>query len=519
MKLRALVPAGLLMIPAVAGGWILHDLVPSDGAKIFAQVMSLVKSNAVDPLTEDEVYERAARGLVDELGDAYADLYSPEEIAAFNRESLGAAYGGLGMLIESQEGVVTVTRVFPGTPAERGGVMAGDRIVRVGDKTTLNLKIEDVSKMLLGPVGTQVKVTFARAGTAGPMEGMYTRAQVQRPAVPFAVVIGKDIGYIPLQRFSENSANEVRTALVKLSEQGAKSFVLDLRGNGGGSVAEALTISNLFLERGQEIAQVRFRGKPEETSIARNEPVSRTEPLVILIDPFTASASEIVTGALQDHDRALVVGTTSFGKGLVQEIYTLQDQWALKMTVGKWYTPAGRTIQMERDDNGAPIDSIAKIPRPEYKSDAGRTVYGGGGIVPDVKALPDTMPTTESDFVRALGARANAVYVAVYDQALAVKNTVKPGFRIEPSWRDAVFAHLQKNDVAVTRTQFDEARSLIDRLLQVRIATLAFGDGAAFSLTIPDDAPVRTAISLLEKGRTQSDLFALASSQKVGQTK
>ncbi len=516
MRIRSFLPVGLLMIPAVAGGWILHDLAPADGAKMFAQVMSLVKSNAIEPLTEDEVYQNAARGLVEEMGDAYADLYSPEEIAAFNRESLGNAYGGLGMLIESQEGVVTVTRVFPGTPAERGGVMPGDRIVRVGDKTTLNLKIEDVSKMLLGPIGTQVKVTFARAGTAGSMEGMYTRAQVQRPAVPFAVIIGRDIGYIPLQRFSENSANEVRTALLKLRAEGAKSYVLDLRGNGGGSVSEALNISNLFLDPGQEIAQVRFRGKPNEVSVARFPAVSKTEPVVVLIDPFTASASEIVTGALQDHDRALVVGTVSFGKGLVQEIYTLQDQWALKMTVGKWYTPAGRTIQTERDDNGVPVDSIAKIPRPEFKSDAGRKLYGGGGIVPDVKADPDTMTTVESQFVRALGARANAVYVAVYDQALAVKGSVQPGFRIEPAWRDAVFAHLQKSDVAVSRELFDSARTLIDRLLEVRIATLAFGDGEAFALTVTDDAAVRTAVSLLEKGRTQKDLFALTPPLKPG---
>jgi carboxyl-terminal processing protease len=505
---------GLLVLPAVAGGWILHDMAPSNGAQMFAQVLSLVKSNAIEPMDDNAIYQHAARGLVDELDDAYAALYSPEELAAFNRESLGNAYGGLGMLIESQEGVVTVTKVFPGTPAERGGVMPGDRIMRVDDKPTLDLDISDVSAMLLGKIGTQVKVSLARAGTVGPIEGMFTRAEVQRPAVPFTVVLNKDVGYLPLQRFSENSANEVRNALVSLREQGAKSFVLDLRGNGGGSVDEALNISNLFLEPGQEIASVRFRGKEPEISKARFPAVAKTEPVVVLIDPYTASASEIVTGALQDHDRALVVGTTSFGKGLVQEIYRLQDQWALKMTVGKWYTPAGRSIQLERDERGVPVDSARNAKRPEYQSDSGRTVYGGGGIVPDVTAKPDTMPSVEAGFVRALGPQANAVYVAVYDEALAVKDHVKPGFSIEPSWRDAVFAHLQKSEVKVTRAQFDAAQSLIDRLLQVRIATLAFGDAAAFRLTVGDDAPVRTALSLLQKGHTQQDLFALATSVK-----
>ncbi|MEO5510692.1 MAG: S41 family peptidase [Longimicrobiales bacterium] len=516
MRIRGIVPAGLLLLPAVAGGWILRDMVPDNGARLFAQVVSLVKTNAIAPLTEDEVYQHAARGLVADLGDAYADLYSPEEIAAFNRESLGNSYGGLGMLIESQDGLITVTKVFPATPAERGGVMPGDRIIRVGDKPTRNLKIEDVSKMLLGPIGTQVKVLFHREGMTEGLEGTYTRAQVQRPAVPFAVIIGRDIGYIPLQRFSENSAKEVRAALLKLRGEGAKSYVLDLRGNGGGSVNEALNITNLFLDPGQEIAQVRFRGKPNEVSLTRFPAVSKTEPVVVLIDPYTASASEIVTGALQDHDRALVVGTTSFGKGLVQEIYTLQDQWALKMTVGKWYTPAGRTIQLERDENGIPIDSAANAKRPEFKSDGGRIVFGGGGIVPDVKADPDTVSLVESNFIRQLGTKRNAVYIAVYDQALAVKGSVKPGFTIQQSWRDGVFAHLQKSDAGVTREQFDAARTLIDRLLELRIATLAFGDGSAFLLSIHDDAPVRAAVTLLEKGRTQKDLFALATTKNGG---
>jgi carboxyl-terminal processing protease len=527
MRFRKILPVGLLILPAVAGGWILHDMTPDSGQQMFVQVLSLVKSNAIKPLTDEEIYQHAARGLVNELGDAYADLYSPEELAAFNRESLGNAYGGLGMLIESQEGVVTVTKVFPSTPAERGGVRPGDRIIKVGDTPTLNLKIDSVSHMLLGPIGTQVDVAFAREGVAEPITGTYTRATVQRPAVGLAQVIGKDIGYIRLERFSQNSANEVRDALLKLRADGAKSYVLDLRGNGGGSVDEALNISNLFLDPGQTLASVRYRGKPEEVSTARFPAVSRTEPLVVLIDPYTASASEIVTGALSDHDRALVVGTTSFGKGLVQEIYNLQDKWALKMTVGKWYTPAGRTIQLERDINGVPIDSAKNAKRPEYKSDSGRLIFGGGGIVPDLKVNPDTMTTIEANFVRALGAKANAVYVGVYDEALAVKNSVKPGFKVQPAWREAVWTHLEKAGAttpvacatlvacnAVSRTQFDQAQSLIDRLLEVRVATLAFGDAEAFELTIPDDAPIRAAMDALNRSHTQKDLFALAIAAK-----
>ena len=504
----------LLLAPVLVGGWAVRDLLPASGPKLLAQVLQVVNEYAIEGLSQDEMYERAARGLVDRLDDPYAELYSPEELATFSREQLGAAYGGLGMQIEDQQGLITVTRVFPNTPAERGGVRAGDRVVAVNGESTQGLSIEEVSGRLVGRAGTTVEATFTRAGVAEPITGTFTRAVVHVPAVPYAVVLDGGIGYIPLQRFNEMASRDVRRAVTDLKEKGAQSLIVDLRGNGGGSLEEALLISNLFLPVGDEIARVEYRNREPDVYTARDLTLTTDMPMIVLTDGFSASASEIVAGALQDHDRALVLGTGSFGKGLVQQIYPLDDGWALKITTGKWFTPSGRSIQLERNEDGTPVHDDSAT-RPAYRSDAGRVVYGGGGITPDLVVRPDTIDTPEQVFTELVGNKGPLVYVAIYDLALAVKDQVSPDFTIRDEWRDDLFERIRKADVPVTREQFDAARPLIDRLLEQRIAALAFGDSAAFRRAVPEDAQVRAAIELLTEGRSQAELFALVDRRKA----
>jgi len=500
--------AVLFLVPAVAGGWAAHDMLPHDGPKLLAQVLQIVNSEAIESLTQDEMYERAARGLVERLDDRYADLYSPEELATFSREQLRSAYGGLGMQIEDQQGTITITRVFPNTPAERGGLRAGDRVVAVNGESTRGLRIEEVSGRLVGEAGTTVEATFTRAGLSEPFTGTFRRAVVHVPAVPYAIVMAGDVGYIPLQSFNETSSDDVRNAVKALQAKGATSLIVDVRGNGGGSLEEALMISNLFLPAGQEISRVEYRDRDPDVYKARNATVTRDMPMVVLTDGYSASASEIVAGALQDHDRALVLGTATFGKGLVQQIYPLDGGWALKLTTGRWFTPSGRSIQLDRADDGTPILGET-AERPEYQSDAGRTVYGGGGITPDLVVKLDTMGAAEREFSRVVGTKGPEVYVAIYDQAIAVKDGVAPDFTVSQAWHDQLFARLETAEVPVTRQQYDAARPLIDRLLSQRVAALAFGDSAAFRRMAGDDAHVRSAIDLLKQGRSQQDLFAI----------
>lgn len=505
----------LMLLPGLAGGWILHGLLPQDGARLFSQVVQIIGSDAIDGLNADELYHEAARGLVERLTDDYADLYSPEELAAFSREQLGSNYGGLGMQIEDQQGMVTVTRVFPNTPAERGGVIAGDRVTSVNGESTRGLRLDEVSNRLIGTPGTTVDVSFVRAGVPEPIQGTFTRAVVHIPAVPYTLVFEGGVGYVPLQRFNESSAGEVRDAIRSLQARGAKSFVLDVRGNGGGSLEEALTISNLFLPSGREIARVEYRTRQPDVYTSRSLTVLPDAPMVVLTDGFSASASEIVAGALQDHDRALVLGTGSFGKGLVQQIYSLDSGWALKLTTGKWYTPSGRSIQRDRDDTGAPVGGT-DAERPVFQSTGGRTILGGGGIVPDLVVQPDTMTTAEQAFMSAVSAKGAQVYVAVYDQALEVKGSVERDFAVSAAWRDALFARLERAEVPVTRAEYDAARPLIDRLLEQRVAGLGFGDSASFRRFARHDAQLRTAMDILRQGATQRDVFTIAERREAG---
>jgi carboxyl-terminal processing protease len=244
--------------------------------------------------------------------------------------------------------------------------------------------------------------------------------------------------------------------------------------------------------------------------------------VTVLTDEYTASASEIVAGALQDHDRALVVGTTSFGKGLVQTLFPLDGGYALKITTAKWYTPSGRSIQRERKFvNGRFVETqpdsleteAKKKARPAYRSDAGRLVYGGGGVAPDVLVQDDTLTTAEQTFTKALAPKSQDVYVVLADYALELSRSANKDFRVQPQWRDELFRRLTAKGVTLDRAQYDAASRYVDRLLEQRVARFVAGDSTAKRRDLAFDAPLRKAVELMEKGSSQKDLFTLAAAQ------
>jgi carboxyl-terminal processing protease len=249
--------------------------------------------------------------------------------------------------------------------------------------------------------------------------------------------------------------------------------------------------------------------------------------VVVLIDQYSASASEIVAGALQDQDRALVVGQASFGKGLVQTLFPLEGGWAIKLTTGKWYTPSGRSIQGEHKQladgrfveyapDSAETDS-ARRARPQFKSASGRVVLGGGGVTPDVLVKPDTITTPELEFVRSTATKAAAIYTQVYGYARELKGEVKSDFTVTQAWRDELYRRLVAADVKVDRKMYDAAQPYIDRTLERYVATLAFGDSAAFRRSIPDDRQLLTALDYIKKARNQRDMLAMAAKESNNQ--
>lgn len=521
-RIRKAALAAVLLVPLTTGAFVLQDRSAREGGRLFGQVLDLVSERYVDSVNASDLYEKAARGLVSQLQDPYSELMSPKDLRQFNTNTAGR-YGGLGMRIEEQPNKgITVVTVFPNTPAEGAGIREGDLIVAIETLSTRGWNSRRVADSLTGEPGTKVTVTFARPGVPDPIKATFTRALIRVPAVPYAIMFEQRIGYVPLQGFNETSTSDLAAAIRSLQKQGAKGLVLDLRGNPGGFLDQALAISNLFLKKDQEIASVRGRNIEPQTFYAREEPVAPTLPLVILADQYSASASEIVAGALQDHDRAVVVGTTSFGKGLVQTVFNLDGGYALKMTTGKWYTPTGRSIQKDRvlTEEGAFVevhpDSLesdsARKARPVFRSDGGRTIYGGGAITPDLVVKPDTFSTAEQNFRKLTAAKSPEIYVTIYDYAYELKSKVARDFQVQPEWREELYRRLTTKGVELDRALYDGAARYLDRELEVRIARLAFGDSTARRRTVDDDPPLRRALELLRRGQTQQDLFTIVAS-------
>jgi carboxyl-terminal processing protease len=280
-------------------------------------------------------------------------------------------------------------------------------------------------------------------------------------------------------------------------------------------------MSNFFLPKGAPLLTVRGRGVAAETVEADEKPVLASTPLVVMIDDGTASASEIVAGALQDHDRALIVGTTSFGKGLVQSVFPLEGGYALKMTTGRWYTPSGRSIHKERTltSDGRLVevtpDSLeteaVKKARPVYKSDAGRVVYGGGAITPDVIVAEDTISSAEQKFFRTVAPKSAEVYGLLTQYALELQPAVKqPQFEVTPEWRDELYRRIRAAGIDVDRKEYDAAQPSVDRLLRGRLTRIAFGDSTAKRRELREDSQFRMALRMLDAAKTQRELFAVA---------
>lgn len=515
---RKAVLASLVLVPLLASGFALQARSTRGGAQLLDQVLTFVALRYVDTLDAQALYEKAARGLVKELNDPYTELFTPKQLEEFSRNTNGR-YAGLGMEISKVGDYVTVNKVFPNSPAEQGGVLEGDKIAIIDTVNARGFNTQQVQNKLLGPIGSPITVQFLRVGVSQPLKLSFKRAEIHVPAVPFAMMLDERTGYVPLQRFSEQTTEDIANSVLALRKQGAKGVIIDLRGNPGGILEEAFSMSNLFLPKGKELLSVRGRGEFQKF-VSQQDPLAPEIPLVVMVDGGSASASEIVAGALQDYDRALVLGTTSFGKGLVQSVYNLDGGYALKITTGKWFTPSGRSIQKERRMNAEgqyvevlpdslETDSVRKA-RPVYKSASGRTVYGGGAITPDVIVSPDTLSSAEQALRRALLPHFAKYFAHVNAVAEEQKGKVKPDYSYNPAWREQVYQRLVTDTVKIDKAVWDAGATDVDRAIDARVAKVAFGDTLVLRRGLKDDNQLRRAMELMRKGTTQREIFAAA---------
>src|ERR1700727_1383601 len=371
--------------------------IPSDGdirdsLREFTQVYEVVQQNYAEPVSPDKsIYNGAIPGMLRVL-DPHSNFFDPKSYAALREEQRGKYYG-VGMQVGPRNNKVIVIAPFTGAPAYRAGIRPGDVIIAVDGKPTDNMSTSDVAELLKGPKGTSVKITVLREGTDKPLDFTVVRDEIPRYSVDVHFMIKPGIGYMHVSGFQETTEHEVAEALDEMGD--LKGLVLDLRQNPGGLLSEGVGVADKFLKKGQLIVSHHGGSSPEKRYAASHGNGGKDYPLVVLVNRGTASAAEIVAGAIQDHDRGLIAGEVTFGKGLVQTVYPLSENTGLALTTAHYYTPSGRLIQRDYSNislydyyyNREP-ESGSNVNREVKLTDSGRTVYGGGGITPDVVIPP-----------------------------------------------------------------------------------------------------------------------------------
>lgn len=387
---KALLPA--VVIISIFSFSFVEDLFQvSKNLDIFAAIYKQLSINYVDDVNSSEMMKNGIDAMLEEL-DPYTEYIPESDIEDYKLKYVSTQYGGIGATISNRAGKVIVAEPYAGFPAQKADIRAGDEFLEINGVSLKGKTNEQVSSMLKGSKGTPVKLRIQRPGMPKSMELNLTREEIRQNNVPYYGMLANNVGYIKLDKFLENSAQEVKDALAELKKNNINGLVLDLRFNGGGILQEAVKIVNLFVDKG--VTVVIQKGRNREKSITYNTfstPLEPNLPLVVLVNNRSASASEIVAGSLQDLDRAVVIGQRSFGKGLVQQTFNLPYNSLVKVTVAKYYTPSGRCIQAldytHRDTDGMVV-KVADSLITEYKTKSGRSVYDGSGIFPDVFVKP-----------------------------------------------------------------------------------------------------------------------------------
>lgn len=390
------------IIPAVLFGFLFIGVSFKDDffeiakqIEIFTNVYKTVNQNYVDETNPAELMDKSIKAMLADI-DPYTNFFNEQDVIKFKINNTGE-YTGIGAMITRKDDKIIIKEPYKGYPADKAGLKAGDEIIQIGDVLLSDFK-DDASQLMKGSKNTKIDIKFLRQGK--PMNAQIVLDEVELKAVPFYSKIDEKTGYIVLSQFNKKASSETKEALEKLKSEGATQIVLDLRGNPGGLLNEAVNICNLFVPKGEIIVTTKSKNeKYNSTYKTTREPIDTEIPLVVIVDGKSASASEIVSGALQDLDRAVIVGSRSFGKGLVQRPFDLSYGTQVKVTISRYYTPSGRCIQAlnysKKDKNGKATRTEEKNYN-AFKTKNGRTVYDGGGILPDVE-LEETKQSSISE--------------------------------------------------------------------------------------------------------------------------
>lgn len=510
----------IVAISFVSGGWLLRARPAAEGgvyqqARLFENVVAAINRHYIDSLSEGDLYQRAATALVGSLQDPYAELLIKESYREYQRQMTG-----------------TEVDVAPEGPTESGldwhggdGIGPGDKVLSIDGKSTRGWSTRKLDEALRGGRRPTVTVVVRPRGSDRPEVRRLVRTAVHVPAASSGVLLDGRVGYIVLHRLSQGAADELRVVVDRMVGEGMKSLVLDLRSNPGGLIREGVKVAGLFLPPGDTVAvSVGRTARHSRTYLASISGGWDDLRVALLVNRGTASSAELIAGALQDHDRAVIVGTPSYGKGVLQTTYPLGDEVAVKLTTARWFTPSGRTVQRPRPDavGGQANRTPALAPR-IFRTDAGRPIPDASGILPDLMVRSSLRSDGERVLHTALGDdldQLRTVLTAYVAELRATGSVSDETFQISPAMREALFQRLEEEKVPLSREAYEAATPYVDEQLGYEISRELFGTESVVRRQAKGDRQLQAALRVLRKARTQQDaLTAAVAAQVAGQAR
>jgi len=522
--------------------------------RVFNKILKELQDSYVTSIGADSLIVGAIDGMIDVLHDPHTDFLDKTEYAALI-ESTKGEFSGIGATIGRRHDQITIISPLEGNPAHRSGLLPGDVILMVDDISTKGKSVDVVVKEIRGEAGTVVVLTIQRAAIDEPFDVEITRGVIRLDAVPYFGMVDKDIGYVYLRNFSVSADQELKKALDSLFALGAKKLVFDLRLNSGGLLNEGLTVSELFLPRGKEIVATRGRNERERVFTAQKNYSYGDFPMVTLVDGGSASASEIVAGALQDWERSLIIGTATFGKGSVQNVVTFEDSTALKLTTARWYTPSGRSIDKPVDWDGldgrvtsaqqrivdrlkTELDGLRKEAKSEGEKNVitkietdlydiedniyqlrvdstklaeqkefttlgplRRKVYGEGGITPDIKIEPARISKLETEIL------SKGLYFDFVVKYTSKHKDIDKNFDVGETILKEFAVYLMEQDIEFTEKEYDEIKPELRSRLKQEYYTNLWGIKEGYRIRVASDPLVQKAVELLKEVAVPQELF------------
>lgn len=484
---------------------------------IFSDVLNKLKQYYVTDLDDEELIKAAIVGMLG-YADPHTTYFTKDEFTDFTTSTKGA-FGGLGIQIDKIGDYVTVVSPIEGTPAYRMGITAGDRIIKVNDTNVVGFSTDEAIKLMRGDVGSQVVITISRPGVAKPLEYTIIREVIKIKSVPYFFVLPNRVGYIRMSQFNENTSQELREALLSVESENIRGLILDLRWNPGGLLDQAVDTVNEFIGKDKLVVETKGRvPNSNRQHYTRFNTKGRNYPIIVLINEASASAAEIFAGSLQDWDKGLVMGKTSFGKGSVQQLFPLANGNGLKITTSYYYIKSGRCIHKMSNDKLLKGKEVSESERKEeddknheqkYYTVNKREVYGGGGINPDIEV--------DSDFLTLFGAelrRKNIFFNFAVDYLVEHEHSVSKDIVIDQNIMNRFLTYVRNNDVTYTVTDLDSTSAYIKNTIKSELIRKVYGDTEAYKVTISQDKQLQAAIDLFDRFSTMDAMFQHAASRK-----